>query len=238
MTQQPNPDSPQVPAGFWIPENPTPGSGLRPVRGLATAATIAAIALTAIEMLEAAFAWSAQKTYLDAAANGASALDVWTAYDTMAVPLVIAAIAAYVVTCLWLFQARENAEILRPGSTHARKIGWVWAGWLVPLACIWVPFQILRDVQGKPAYPKPTGPLLRWWWAFWLLGVFSSQIGTRLIGFGEIDPDIVQALGAVETVNAGITFVALALWLTLIRNITQDQERAIDASRQPAASQA
>lgn len=236
MTQQPYPGSPPPYAGYEPTGHQFLSQGPHPVRGLAITATIAAVLLTVVEVVEAAFAWSAQATYLEAADKGESALDVWTAYDIVSAPLGLFSIFAYVAACLWLFRARKNAEILRPGAHHARKSGWVWAGWLVPVVSLWFPFQVVRDIRGVPAHAG--GSLLGWWWAFWLISFVSGQVGVRLIGFGEIERGAIQALGAVETVNALLNVVALALWLTLIRNITQDQERAIDAYRQPAASQA
>lgn len=205
--------------------------GLRPVRGLAIAAASIAAALTLAEILEAGFAWSAQSTYVDAAANGQSASEIWTAYDVIAAPWTVILLVAYVLTCLWLYRIRENAELIHPDVHHMRHHGWVWGGWVVPFASFFVPFQVVRDVRLDPQSPRPRGDRpAGWWWAFTLLALLASRVGSTLIGPGEISSDAAHALGTVETINAVLMVVALVLWLQIIRTTTRQQELSINAA--------
>lgn len=196
---------------------------VKPARGLTVAAAGLAILLTILELVEVRLAFAAQDEYLRAAADGRDAIDVFTGYDVIAIPWMFVLIAAYVVTCLWLYQARTNAEVLRPEVHHARSRGWVWGGWVVPFVNLWFPYQVVRDiVKGAD---RPT-PMLGWWWASWVVYSITSQIGGRIVGFGEIDPTAVRALGTVEAVSAVFCVVAVTLWLLIIRRVVQDQERS------------
>lgn len=204
------------------PSAPHPASAFNPASGLAYAAMAVAALLLVYEIIDAGLAFAAQDDYLEAGRQGLSALDVFTTYDMIAIATLPIGIAAYVVSCLWLFQVRKNAELLDPGAHHARSRGWVWGSWIVPVVNAWFPYQVVRDISRSPVFPTP-GALLGWWWAFWLVYLFTSQIGTRLTGFGEINSGAVRALGTVESINAGFGLAALALWLAIIRHIRRGQ---------------
>jgi len=223
MTHPPYPGPPAAPDALPPPPQGQPGA-VASTHGLAVGAALTAIVVTVIEVVEVPLAWAAQDAYLEAADAGKSALDVWTAYDTFGLPWFLAVIASFVVTCIWLTRVRTNVELTRPEVNHARSKGWVWGGWIVPIVSLWFPFQIIRDVT-QPLRQALSIGFLGWWWAFWLLGTFASQIGPRLTGFGEINTSAVAALGWAEGVNAALTVVALILWLVVIRRI-DDQQRA------------
>jgi len=222
MTHPPYPGTPAAPDALPPPPQGQPAAVVS-THGLAVGAALTAIVVTVIEVVEVPLAWAAQDAYLDAADAGTSSLDVLTAYDFVGLPWVFAMIASFVVTCMWLYRVRTNVELTRREVHHARSKGWVWGGWIVPVVALWFPFQIVRDVT-QPLRQALSIGLLGWWWAFWLLTTFSSQIGPQLTGFGEIDTSAVRILGLTEGVNAVLTIVALILWLVIIRRI--DQQRA------------
>lgn len=219
MTQPPYPGPEEAPNPFFDATQGLSTHGLKPARGLAILAAIGAAVLAAIEVIEVALASAAQETYLDAAADGVNAADVWTAYDLIAVTATIVGIAAYVVTCLWLHRLRTNLEVSHPGARHTRRKGWVWGGWLVPVVNLWFPFQIVRDIS-KVSSDRSPNQLLGYWWTSWLIYNFTGLIGLQLTGFGEIDPDAIQVLSNVESVNAVFAVVSVCLWLMVIRHIT------------------
>jgi hypothetical protein len=229
MTHPPYPGPPIEPDAFPAPPYGGPPHGVGSTRGLAIGAALVAVLVTVLELVEVPFAFAAQDVYLDAADRGVDSVDVWTAYDTVAVPWTFAVIACYVLACLWLYRVRTNVEITHPEATHSRKKGWVWGGWVVPVVALWFPFQIVRDLLTAIRGSAPAA-LLGWWWAFWLLSSFTSQIGARLTAFGEIDPSGIQALGIVEGVNAALTLVGLVLWLAVVRRVERADRRTVDAS--------
>jgi len=215
---------PAEPSGAYpTPPPPMPVSRLHPVRGLAIAAASLAGVFALIQVVEAVLAWHAQNKILDALHSGGD-LDFWTPYDFVTLPYYSAAIAAYVVTCLWLYQARSNVELVRPGVRHARKKGWVWAGWIVPVVSLWFPYQVVRDVTTDPHQPSRTSALLGWWWTLWLTSILFERIGARVLTSQvRRDPEAISGLGPVETVSALLCLGALILWLRIIWRVTTDQ---------------
>lgn len=214
---------PAEPMGPTQPAPTLPVSRLHPVRGLGIAAACLAGAFALIQVIEAVLAWHAQAKILDAL-HSDSDLDFWTPYDFVPLPHYAVGIAAYVVTCLWLYQARGNVELVRAGAHHARRKGWVWAGWVVPVVNLWFPYQVVRDVATDPYQPSRSSSLLGWWWTLWLASIIFERIGTRVLN-AQIrqDPEAFSGLGPVVTVTALLCLGALVLWLRIIWRITTDQ---------------
>lgn len=66
----------------------------------------------------------------------------------------------------WLWQMRVNAEALAPRG-HRMKRGWTTGGWLVPVACFFLPKRIINDIwaaSSPPDRPRRTDVLLTSWW--------------------------------------------------------------------------
>ena len=193
-------------------------------------AMVMASVFVALEIIEAALAWPAQSKYLEAADRGQMGYDVWTPYDFVAIPFIPVGIAAYVVTCLWLYKVRTNADILFPGGRHARSRGWVWGSWICPIVSLWFPFQVVRDIAHDPREFK-NNALIGWWWAFWLVSMLTFQIGSSFVSVNEIDTSTTSALGTVETINALITITAFVLWIRVIRRIGRLQDELMGITR-------
>ncbi|QNE19888.1 DUF4328 domain-containing protein [Kribbella qitaiheensis] len=87
---------------------------------------------------------------------------------------------------IWLWQARENTEVIRPGFTasyqggynshsgaHRHAQGWTVGGWLCPIVQFWYPLQVVQDVvtasepPNEPGAARQARPLLFSWWASW-----------------------------------------------------------------------
>lgn len=205
---------------------------INPARGLAIAAAVVAVVWAVLEVVEATLAYAAQDDYLEASRRGEKAYEVWTSYDLMGIPWIAVALVAYVVTSLWLYQVRSNLEIMRPDAEHARRKGWVWAGWLVPVVSLWFPLQVVSDIL-KGLQAKPSTTLLGGWWTAWLLTLLTSQIGPQMAGLDDIDTDAVRRLGDIEGTNAAFTLIAVVLWLMIIWRIAKAQDRAVRALTEP-----
>ncbi|TDU89838.1 uncharacterized protein DUF4328 [Kribbella voronezhensis] len=89
---------------------------------------------------------------------------------------------------IWLWQARENTEILKPdfassyqggynsrSGAHRHAQGWTVGGWICPIVQFWYPLQIVQDVVTASEPPSEPGAarsgqvrsLLYGWWACW-----------------------------------------------------------------------
>jgi len=196
----------------------------RPAKTLAVAAAALAGLVTAAELAEMAVAWYSGGQLRDAAADGVAPSDVLTPYDIIGLPLLGLLVAVWVVTALWLTQARTNAGVLNPHARHARSPVWAWLGWVVPVVSLWFPFQFVRDVRlATAAEQHRHSSVVGWWWAMWLGYAATSQIGGRIVAGTEPNVGLAGALGPIETVNAAFAVVALVLYLRIIQQITEDQ---------------
>jgi hypothetical protein len=84
-------------------------------------------------------------------------------------------ITAAIVFLVWLWQARENTEVLSPGVRHRLAKGWTIGGWFCPGVQFWFPMTIVDDIWRASAAPKRPGEtggsggrgLIYGWWAAW-----------------------------------------------------------------------
>ncbi len=198
----------------------------RPVHGRAIGATTTALVVTLVEIGEAVSAWAAGDTYAQAARNKVPIETILTVYDLSVTVWLAAAVASYIVTCLWLYRTRTNSQLLS-ARPHARSRGWVWAGWLVPIVSWWFPLQVVRDTR-RAIRPTVGSALIGWWWAAWLAYFATTRLGTNLLPFsGPISESAARALAPVETASAVLAIAACALWCTLLWRITSEQEQTM-----------
>jgi hypothetical protein len=83
--------------------------------------------------------------------------------------------ATVVLFLIWFFDARVSAE--SSGWEQRRARAWTFWGWLIPIADLWIPFQIMGDIW-RAHLPPQRRAKVAWlpaiWWASWLLtGVLS-----------------------------------------------------------------
>lgn len=142
-------------------------------------------------------------------------------YGLLAAVMLALLLAAYIVTCLWLVQCRKFADAYRPGDEHRHGNTWVWLGWWVPIACVFVPCQVVRD-RYRAARPRPADSgLVSLWWFLWLVYYVVSGAGRDSAdGLPNATSDVVSAV---------VSVAALICWAIIIRRIDsgqQDQELA------------
>jgi len=213
---------------YYTSPVPPPMFGqFRSAKGLATGVAALAGLVTLFEFVEAVMAWISGQQFQDAANEGVPPSEIFTPYDIMALPLLAVQVVVWIVTALWLTQARKNADALNPYARHARSPMWAWLGWVVPVVSLWFPYQFVRDVRLATVDERHRrGGIVGWWWAMWLVYLVTSQVGAQLVTNTDPNADLTAALGPAETVNAVVAVVALVLFLQVIRQITQDQETA------------
>jgi hypothetical protein len=117
------------------------------------------------------------------------------------------AFAATVIAFLsWSFDARVNAE--RSGWPQRRARAWLFWAWVVPIADLYIPFQIMGDIW-RAHLPPSRRDKIAWlpvvWWASWLLsGLLSASenVGDALLFAHNWGAFIVFAV-------AGISLIAI-----------------------------
>lgn len=78
--------------------------------------------------------------------------------------------ATEIVFLIWFHRARINAERFDWRQRRARA--WTFWGWIIPLASLWIPFQLMGDIwrAGLPSDERSrTAWLPACWWISWLL---------------------------------------------------------------------
>ncbi|MFJ3234024.1 DUF4328 domain-containing protein [Streptomyces sp. NPDC086787] len=73
----------------------------------------------------------------------------------------------------WLLRVRDNARAL--SGQPPRYTGlWVYIGWWLPIANLWVPRGIVADAYRTSTGGTRVPPALNVWWGLWLLGLPSG----------------------------------------------------------------
>ncbi|MFE7508105.1 DUF4328 domain-containing protein [Promicromonospora sp. NPDC057488] len=218
------------------PQLPQPPQ-LRSAAGLGTASIVLASVWTATEVLGLLLAPQAAEALREAGEAGVSAVDsTFTGYDAMTLLSGLVQLAAYVVTCLWLYQSRSTAVAANPTFRHQRGPVWVWLGWMVPVVAFWFPFQVVRDVRRATSRGPVSG--IGGWWAAWLVFFGASNLVGRLVASSSEDSasSAADALVGLEGVATLACIVALVLWIRIIRDVTRAQGERIAAARGGYAS--
>lgn len=124
----------------------------------------------------------------------------------------LASAATVVVFLIWFYGARVSAE--RSDWHQRRARGWAFWGWVIPIADLWIPFQIMTDVwmgSLRPSRRSKAAWLPAVWWISWLLEGLLSQgwkVHSSNFGYGLPLPDswVTLALLAV----AGISLIVMS----------------------------
>lgn len=124
-------------------------------------------------------------------------------------------LGAYVAACIWLQASRTFAEAANPAARFAHGRAWTWLGWLVPIAFLWVPLRVVRDIRGAVLPDGQRRVTLGLWWTFWLLS------GLRVFTTSAQDVEII-----VRSVAAVALTVAFVYWIRIVRETTAAQEKA------------
>lgn len=188
-----------------------PGKPLpEPPAGLAVGAIVAACCLLFVELAELAI-------LLVTGDRGAAAgIGLSPRFDPNSDTVTILfGLAAYVATCLWLQAGRRFTEVADPTARFAHRPVWTWLGWWVPVAALWVPFRVVRDLRGATVPDDERRVSLGLWWFFWLVA------GLRLVA-----PSSGEAEVAVRSIAVVALLLAFAHWIRIVREITRAQEQA------------
>lgn len=220
---------PQPPAQQWANQ---PGR-LQPTNsGLLTATTVLSVLFGAGTCALAYLApnqHQAIKEIFDAAENGTTASTAATlapgsdAYRAVSPLAILVEVAAWVVVCLWLSRARQNAVALRPNGQRRSEI-WVWLGWIVPIVQWWFPRMIVKDTIAATADASGRpGPGVNWWWLCWL---GSSLFSGLQFGCSFLEPNSTRH-AVLAVIGAIVTLFAVTLWVRIVRWISAGQDALV-----------
>lgn len=186
-------------------------------------AVVLACVYAALEVLSFLTSFGAAKAYGDAARQGTDVLDVLTAYDVLSIGYVVL-LPLWIVTSLFLRRVRACAAAVAPGVGHERGPVWTWLGSVVPVVCLWFPYQVVRDIV-RHAWRDPWGDQrhrlnLGFWWAAWLVGFGASQVASRQVPWSGVpDADAVARLPLLHGITAIATLIGLVLWMRIVNSL-------------------
>ncbi|MFI6373796.1 DUF4328 domain-containing protein [Streptomyces sp. NPDC050546] len=214
-------------------ESTLPPSALRPVQG---AANLAVVALAL-----AGLAWAVRALWhIRLAMAGQPASGPPDQGDGVHRPLnalensyhlVDSAGSAVTVGCalvflLWLDRVRDNARALSGAEPRYHYL-WLFLGWIVPIANLWIPRGMVADVH-RSVFPDRRLPaVVNWWWGLWLAGLAG---GVGLIYADSTDEVIARAYtGVWPLLAADLVIVAAAGTAALmVRTLTAAQQERVD----------
>lgn len=249
------------PAGFQGPPYlaPPPRSRFRQLRGIALATITLCLATAALFVVHTVLFWSAfrdlevdlAEALNDDDADGLSnAIQQTMASGVLSNLTWTVALAAGIVFLVWLYQARENTEVIAPYSRHRLSKGWAIGSWFCPAVQFWFPLTIVDDVLRASTPPdqrvRGRGLVYGWWAAwilYWLAVIVGSIVGVvTLVSWsiwisdaaeqGGVDDvavraDIVRFVRGVTIglgVASGLLAVAAVLMSLVVWRITRLQE--------------
>jgi len=129
--------------------------------------------------------------------------------------VLIGVLVTGVAFCMWEYRMYRNLPALGTGvglrSSPTGAVVW----WFVPLAWLWMPYRIMREIWQRTAPAGTGGNLLGMWWALFLAGYFGGgvvlRIGT-LNGPNYALDAAVNALNVIAAVVAIIVVRRLTAW--------------------------
>ena len=151
------------------------------------------------------------------AANGIDGLYVWCA-----IGLAIAFLA-------WLSRTVEIVPALGAGTPHDSPrwaIGW----WFVPIAFLWKPYGVVREVWDRLATPTRTGDarLVLAWWLTWLSSTLVARFASASATSASTTVASAQSLFVVVAIADIGSTAAAVLGFLLVREIqARADERAL-----------
>ncbi|MEF3115054.1 DUF4328 domain-containing protein [Streptomyces chrestomyceticus] len=131
---------------------------------------------------------------------------------------------------IWLSRVRDNARALS-GQSPRYAGPWLYAGWIVPVANLWVPRGVVADIHRASAPGERLPHVVNWWWGLWLVGMLS---GTGLMYAVPTDDVIERAYQKVyPLLAADVAVVAAAVaGVFVVRAVTAAQRRrGVDSVR-------
>lgn len=217
---------------------PPPGYGLAAERSGPLVPVIMTVAViwAVIQWLMVSTAPSAVQAYQHAIASGTPADQIFTSYDFLGVPSALVGILAFVLTGIWLSQARRNADRIAP-ALQRRSKSWVWLGWWFPIVSFWFPKQIIDDVW-RGTVRSPGEPDTGWWWGSWIAAQLLGSLSAQVFSFtGEPREAILDNLVIIELLTALATTAAMVGWIRVVRTISQAQDALANGGPPPERMQ-
>lgn len=128
----------------------------------------------------------------------------------------------------WIYRANSNCHGLGAQGMEF-SAGWSIGYYFIPFVNLYKPYRAMKEIWSVSTNPakwenEKASPLLKWWWALWLISGFIGQISFRL----TMRADTVSSLLASTNVSIISGIIDIPLYIvavSLISTISTMQEK-------------
>jgi hypothetical protein len=209
----------------------TSGRHRRSIRGLGNA-VIALLVAQVLALLFEAVAVLREMSLLQRIIDGSQVtIAEATASDNRVAAFarlwLVVLVATVVVWLIW--QHRGHANLKAVGVTGLEySPGWAVGWWLIPIANLWKPFQVNRELWKASSGVNdwrslPTWPLLGWWWASWITAGVLGRIAAGARRSAETPMEI-RSADFIDLMSTGVVVASAVLAIMVVRSVLARQE--------------
>jgi hypothetical protein len=136
-------------------------------------------------------------------------------------------VATIVVWLIWQHRAHANLKAL--GTELEYSPGWAVGFWLIPIANLWKPFQVNRELWKASGdvddwRSQRTWPVLGWWWASWISAGVLGRVAAAARQGAETPMEI-RSADIVDLLSTVVVVASAVLAILLVRSVIERQDR-------------
>jgi hypothetical protein len=157
-------------------------------------------------------------------------------------PNIVLSLAMAIVFYRWMHRAWVNAALL--GRRTHRSRAWLFWGWIAPPFFFSYGYRFITGMRASSTHPaletrRPSGALLSWWWALYIVYVLGSFVmpvvsGSWWTTLNDAEWATYKRNDLVaDLVLLPVGIAAAVLAISVVRGISTLQEREIKSSSEP-----
>ena len=209
----------------------TSGRHRRSIRGLGNV-VIALLIAQVLALLFGAVAILREMSLLQRIIDGSQVTlaEATASDDRVAASARLWLVVLVVTVVVWLiWQHRGHANLQAVGVTELEySPGWAVGWWLIPIANLWKPFQVNRELWKASSGVNdwrslPTSPLLGWWWASWISASVLGRIAAGARRSAETPMEI-RSADIIDLLSTGVVVASALLAIMVVRSVLARQE--------------
>jgi hypothetical protein len=143
-------------------------------------------------------------------------------------------IVAAILFLIWIYRAHKNLGALGASGLKYSP-NWAVGGWFIPIMNLWRPYQVTVEIskasdpdhyepEGQAWQTAPTPPLVKFWWALWIIGGFIGGILLRLAFQEPEDLEAFRTRTMTFIAADAVDILAAILAILVVWYITSRQE--------------
>ncbi|MFJ3235725.1 DUF4328 domain-containing protein [Streptomyces sp. NPDC086787] len=133
-----------------------------------------------------------------------------------------------IVFLLWFYRVRCNADVFVQ-DVCTRSRGWAIGSWFIPIANLWMPFTIAREIWTASAQTAPdkswrevSQRLVKAWWTSWIAAVVMARISSTLQSRAKT-PEALQHAADMTMAADALNLAAALLAIAFVWKLTAMQ---------------